>query len=97
MVRDWSKDEVEEDTSAYMLNPQKKRSEQIMHGGSTPSAKGAQKGQTPLVGPTPSMRTAEEETRPPPQDGGQGSSTQQLSQGQQRHHAFTTIHRSFDL
>jgi hypothetical protein len=28
MVRDWSEDEAEEDASAYMLNPWKKRSEQ---------------------------------------------------------------------
>jgi hypothetical protein len=30
MVRDWSEDEEDEDTSTYMLNPQKKRSEQTM-------------------------------------------------------------------
>jgi hypothetical protein len=40
MVRDWSEDEAEEDASAYMLNPRKKRSEQTMQGGSTPPAKG---------------------------------------------------------
>jgi hypothetical protein len=44
MVRDWSEDEAEEDTSAYMLNPRKKRSEQTMQGGSTPPAKGPQEG-----------------------------------------------------
>jgi hypothetical protein len=41
MVRDWSKDKAEEDVSAYMLNPQKKRSEQTIQGGLTPPAKGA--------------------------------------------------------
>jgi hypothetical protein len=70
MVRDWSEDKAEEDVSAYKLNPQKKRSEQTIQGGSTPPAKRAQEGQTPPVGPTPSMRTVEEKTRPPPQDGG---------------------------
>jgi hypothetical protein len=30
MVRDWLEDEAEEDTSAYMLNPRNKRSEQAM-------------------------------------------------------------------
>jgi hypothetical protein len=49
------------------------------------------------VGPTPSVRTAEEEARPPPQDGGQGSFAQHTSQGQPRWCAFTTIHRSSDL
>jgi hypothetical protein len=44
MVRDWSKDEAEEDTSAYMLNPQKKRSEQTMQGGIDPTSKGAARG-----------------------------------------------------
>jgi hypothetical protein len=39
-MRDWSEDEAEEDASAYMLNPQKKRSEQAMQGGSTPPVKG---------------------------------------------------------
>jgi hypothetical protein len=28
MVRDWSEDEAEEDASAYVLNPRKRRSEQ---------------------------------------------------------------------
>jgi hypothetical protein len=28
MVRDWLEDQAEEDTSTYMLNPQKRRSEQ---------------------------------------------------------------------
>jgi hypothetical protein len=74
MVRDWSKDKEDEDTSAYMLNPRKKRSEQTMQGGSTPPVKGSEEGQTPLVGPTPSVRIAEEQAKPPPQDGGQGSS-----------------------
>jgi hypothetical protein len=73
-VRDWSEDEVEEDASAYMLNPRKKRSEWTMQGGSTPPAKGPQEGQMPPVEPTPSVRTAEGEVMPPPQDGGQGSS-----------------------
>jgi hypothetical protein len=36
MVRDWSEDE-EDEASAYMLNPRKKRSEQTRQGGSTPS------------------------------------------------------------
>jgi hypothetical protein len=97
MVRDWSEDKAEEDVSAYMLNPQKKRSEQTIQGGSTPPAERAQEGQTPPVGPTPSVRTVEEKTRPPPQDGGQGSSTLQTSHGQPRHRAFTTIHRSSEL
>jgi hypothetical protein len=66
MVQDWSEVEAEEDTSAYMLNPSKKRSEQTMQWGLTPPAKGAQEGQTPLVGPMPNVRTAKEETRPPP-------------------------------
>jgi hypothetical protein len=44
MVRDWSEDEEDEDTSAYMLNPRKRRSEQTMQGGSTPLAKGPQEG-----------------------------------------------------
>jgi hypothetical protein len=66
MVRDWSEDEENEDTSAYMLNPQKRRSEQTTHGGSTPLAKGPQEGQMPQAGPTPDMRTAEEQARPPP-------------------------------
>jgi hypothetical protein len=83
--------------SAYMLHPQKKRSEQTTQGESTPPAKGLQEGQTPLAGPTPIMKTVEKETRPPPQDGGQGSSAQQTSQGQPRRCAFTTIHRSSDL
>jgi hypothetical protein len=29
-MQDWSEDEAEEDASAYMLNPRKKRSEQTM-------------------------------------------------------------------
>jgi hypothetical protein len=63
-------DEEDKDTSAYMLNPRKKRSEQIMQGGSTPPIKGPQEGQTPPMGPTPSVRIAEEQARLPPQDGG---------------------------
>jgi hypothetical protein len=31
-VIDWSEDEAEEDASAYMLSPQRKRSEQTMQG-----------------------------------------------------------------
>jgi hypothetical protein len=57
-----------------MLNPQKKRSEQARQGGSTPPVKGPQEGQTPPMEPTPIVRTAEEQARLPPQDGGQGSS-----------------------
>jgi hypothetical protein len=68
-----------------------------MQGGLTPPAKGSQEGQTPSVGPTLSARTSEEEARLPPQDGGQGSSTQRPSQGQPRRHAFTTVHRSSNL
>jgi hypothetical protein len=65
-----------------MLNPQKKRSEQKRQGGSTPllmvPTKGTmgmrsetalevpQEGQTPPVGPTPSVMAAEELARPPP-------------------------------
>jgi hypothetical protein len=41
MVRDWSEDEAEEDASAYMLNPWKRRSEQTMQGGIDPTSKGA--------------------------------------------------------
>jgi hypothetical protein len=66
MVRDWSEDEAEEDVSAYMLNPRKKRSGQTTQGESTPPAKGPQEGQTPPAGPTPSMKIAEKETKPPP-------------------------------
>jgi hypothetical protein len=66
MVRDWSEDEEDEDASAYMLNPRKRRSEQTTQGGSTPPAKGPQDGQTPPAGPTPGVRTAEEQSRPPP-------------------------------
>jgi hypothetical protein len=44
MVQDWSEDEEDENVSAYMLNPQKKRSEQTMQGGSTPPVKGLQEG-----------------------------------------------------
>jgi hypothetical protein len=89
MVRDWSKDE-EDDASAYKLNPQKKRSEQTRQGGSTPplmvpiegtmgtrpktALEVSQEGQTPPVGPTPSVMVAEERARLPPQDEGQGSS-----------------------
>jgi hypothetical protein len=40
MVRDWSEDEEDEDTSAYMLNPRKRRTEQTTQGGLTPLAKG---------------------------------------------------------
>jgi hypothetical protein len=94
---DWSEDEEEKDTSAYMLNPRRKRSEQTMQGLSSPPIKGPQEKQMPPVGPTPSVRIAKEETRPPPQDGGQGSSAQRSSQGQPRRHAFTTIHQSSDL
>jgi hypothetical protein len=94
MVRDRSEDE---DASAYMLNLRKRRSEQTTQGGSTPPTKEPQEGQTPPTGPTPDVRTAEEQARPPPQDGGQGSSAQHTSQGKPRHHAFTTIHRSLDL
>jgi hypothetical protein len=97
MVRDWSEDEEDEDTSAYMLNPQKRRNEQTTQGGSTPPAKGPQEGQTPPMGPTPDVRTAEERSRLPPQDGGQGSSAQHISQGKPWHRAFTTIHQSSDL
>jgi hypothetical protein len=96
MVRDWSEDEVEEDVSAYMLNP-RKRSEQTIQGGSTPSAKGPQEGQTPPTAPTPTLKTTEKETRPSPQDEGQGSSARQTSQGQPRRCAFATIHRSSNL
>jgi hypothetical protein len=78
-MQDWSEGEAEEDASAYMLNPQKQRNEQTMQGGSTPSVKGPQEGQMPLVGSTPSMRTAEEQARPPPQDGGQGLFAQHTS------------------
>jgi hypothetical protein len=97
MVQDWLVDEDDEDTSAYMLNPRKKRSEQTMQGGLTPPIKGPQEDQTPPVGSTPSVRTAEEQARPPPQDGGQGSSAQHTSQGQPRRRSFTTIHRTSDL
>jgi hypothetical protein len=97
MVRDWSEDEEDEDTSAYMLNPRKRRSEQTTQGGSTPPAKGPQEGQTPQAGPTPGVRTVEEQARPPPKDGGQGSSAQHTSQGKPRRRAFITIHRSSDL
>jgi hypothetical protein len=69
MVRDWSEDK-EDDASAYMLNPRKKRSKQTR-----------QEGQMPLVGLTPSVMVAEERARPPPQDGGQGSSAQHINQG----------------
>jgi hypothetical protein len=31
-MRDWSEDEAEEDVSAYMLNPRRKRSEQTVQG-----------------------------------------------------------------
>jgi hypothetical protein len=68
-----------------------------MQGESTPPAKGLQEGQKPLAGPTPDVRTAEEQARLPPQDGGQGSSAQHISQGKPRRRAFTTIHRSSDL
>jgi hypothetical protein len=95
-MQDWSEDEAEEDASTYMLNPQRKERADNA-GGSTPPVKGPQEGQTPPVGLTPSVRTAEEEARPPPQDGGQGSSTQRPSQGQPRCCAFTTIHQSSDL
>jgi hypothetical protein len=44
MVRDWSEDEEDEDASAYMLNPRKRRSEQTTQGGLTPPAKGPQEG-----------------------------------------------------
>jgi hypothetical protein len=70
MVRDWSEDEAEEDASAYMLNPRKRRSEQTTQGGSTPSAKGPQEGQTPPMGTMPTLKTTEMETRPSPQDEG---------------------------
>jgi hypothetical protein len=30
MVRDWLEDEAEDNASAYLLNPQKRRSEQTM-------------------------------------------------------------------
>jgi hypothetical protein len=112
MVRDWLKDE-EDDTSAYMLNPQKKRSEQTRQGESTlplmvptegtmgtrseTALEVPQEGQTPPVGLTPSVMAAEERARPPPQDGGQGSSAQHTSQGQPQRRAFTTVHRSSDL
>jgi hypothetical protein len=68
-----------------------------MQEGSTPPVKGPQEGQTPLVGSMPSVRTSEEETRLPPQEGGQGSSAQRPSQGQSRCHAFTTVHQSSNL
>jgi hypothetical protein len=70
MVCDWSKDEAEEDASAYMLNPWKRRSEQTIQGGSTPLAKGPQEGQMPPTGLTPTLKTTEKETRPSPQDEG---------------------------
>jgi hypothetical protein len=63
----------------------------------TPLVNWLQEGQTLPVGPTHSIVTAEEQARPPPQDGGQGSSTQHVGQGQPRRRAFTTIHRSSDL
>jgi hypothetical protein len=44
MVQDWSEDEEDENASAYMLNPWKKRSEQTMQGGSPPPVKGPQEG-----------------------------------------------------
>jgi hypothetical protein len=66
LVQDWSEDKAEEDASAYMLNSRRKRSEQTMQGGSTPPLKGPQEGQTLAVGPTPSVRTAEEQAKPPP-------------------------------
>jgi hypothetical protein len=75
VLHDWSEDEAEEDASAYMLNPQKRRSEQTTQGGSTPPAKGPQEGQTPPTGPTPTLKTTEKENRPSPQDRGQGSSS----------------------
>jgi hypothetical protein len=81
MVGDWSEDEAEEDASAYMLNPRKRRSEQTTQGVSTPSAKGPQEGQTPPTGPTLTLKTMEKVTRPSPEDGGQGSSARQTSQG----------------
>jgi hypothetical protein len=96
-MQDWLEDEAEEDASAYMLNPRKKRSEQAMQEGSIPPVKGLQEDQTPLVGPTTSLRTAEDQARPPPQDGGQGSFAQHTSQGQPRRRSFTTIHRCSDL
>jgi hypothetical protein len=65
-MQDWSEDEAEEDASAYMLNPWKKRSEQRTQGESTSPAKGPQEGQTPPAGPTPNVKTTEKETRPPP-------------------------------
>jgi hypothetical protein len=43
MVRDWSEDEEDEDASAYMLNPRKRRSEQTMQG-VEPTGKGAVRG-----------------------------------------------------
>jgi hypothetical protein len=54
MVRDWSEDK-EDDVSTYMLNPQKKRSEQTR-----------QEGQMPPVGLTPSVMVADERARLPP-------------------------------
>jgi hypothetical protein len=60
MVRDWSEDEEDEDASAYVLNPRKRRSEQTTQGESTPPAKGPQEGLTPPARPTPDVRIAKE-------------------------------------
>jgi hypothetical protein len=76
MMRDWAEDE-EDDASAYMLNPRKKRSEQTK-----------QEGHTPLVEPTPNVMAGGERDRPPPQDRGQGSSTPHTNQGQPRRRAY---------
>jgi hypothetical protein len=54
MMRDWAEDE-EDDASAYMLNPRKKRSEQTK-----------QEGHTPPVEPTPNVMVGGERDRPPP-------------------------------
>jgi hypothetical protein len=85
MVRDWAEDE-EDDASAYMLNPRKKRSEQTR-----------QEAQTPPVGPTPNVMAGEERAGLPPQDEGQGSSAPHTSEGQPQRRAFNTIHRSSDM
>jgi hypothetical protein len=44
VVQDWSEDEMEEDVSACMLNPQKKRSEQARAGGSVVPVQRPQEG-----------------------------------------------------
>jgi hypothetical protein len=97
VVQIWLDDEAEEDASAYMLNPRKKRSEQARAGGSAVPVQGPQEGQTPPVEATTTVRVVEKQTRPPPQDGGQSPSAQHTSQAQPRRRAFTTVHQSSDL